>query len=177
MAMGINHLRIEIGGDEPCAEPVVFTLQERAGWLTARMELPAWYERLSIEQARTFMTAVSGFYKMCGVEFVHEQIEQCFAPDVPRYDFHERGLLVWPTPESETPVLYDLTTTAEPSQLVSPAEPCALPTLDRQRLFFAAAPIRWAQWVDMWERESKRLDDDAQTRGRLRTWGTTLETS
>jgi len=74
-------------------------------------------------------------------------------------------------------VLYDLRTNAEQSQLVSPTVPCSLPTLDRQRLYFAAAPIRWAQWVDMWERESKRLDDDAPGRAPHRPWGSTLEAS
>ncbi|MBL9083230.1 MAG: hypothetical protein JNK76_15560 [Planctomycetales bacterium] len=176
VVLGLNHLQIDIGNDEEAAEPLTLTLREQAGWLTARMTLPAWYERLSVEQARTFMSAVSGFYKMCGVEFVHEQIEQCFAPDVPRYDFCDQGLLVWPL-GADLPVLYDMTRPTEPSQLVSPAEPCSLPTLDRQRLFFAAAPIRWAQWVDMWERESRRLDDDAQLRGPARPWGTTLEAS
>ena len=177
VSMGLNHLRLTIVGEEPNVDPLVITLQEKSSWLTARMTLPSWYERLSVEQIRTLMSAVSGFYKMCGVEFVHEQIEQCFAPDVPRYDFSDRGLIVWPDAQSESPVLYDLRTNAEQSQLVSPTVPCSLPTLDRQRLYFAAAPIRWAQWVDMWERESKRLDDDSPGRSLHRPWGSTLEAS
>jgi hypothetical protein len=34
-----------------------------------------------------------------------------------------------------------------------------MPTLDRQRLVFAGAPIRWAQWVDFWEREGRRTHE------------------
>ena len=45
---------------------------------------------------------------------------------------------------------------ADTSQLVSPTTPCAMPTLDRQRLVFAGAPIRWAQWVEFWERDGRR---------------------
>lgn len=171
LAMGINHLRISLSGDEVYAERLVITVQDKSGWMIAKMDLPAWYERLSVEQARTLMTAVSGLYKMCGVDFVHEQIEASFAPDVPRYDFNERGLLVWADDQSDAPVQYDLRRNSEQSQLVSPTVPCSLPTLDRQRLFFAAAPIRWAQWVDFWDRESRNLDEGTVTHDLDRPWG------
>jgi len=153
VTMGITHLRIALSGHAEYAEPLVISLQEKAGWMIARMETPPWYDRLSVEQNRTLTVAVMGFYKMCGVDFVVEQIEKCFVPELPRYDFNERGLVVWTDPDGEPEATYDLRRRDDGSQLVSPSVPCAMPTLDRQRLFFASAPIRWTQWVELWDRD------------------------
>ncbi len=172
VGMGLNHLRISLAGDGAFAEPLTIELVEKAYWLTSRTTLPGWYDRLPPEQARSLRTALTGWQKMCGVELVLEDIEECFAPDVPTYDLCERGLLVWPDKNVDEPVLYDLRNNPEGSQLVSPTVPCAMPTLDRQRLVFAAAPIRWAQWVDFWDREGRRHGDTAATSpaDRLRDW-------
>lgn len=155
VTLGIAHLRISLTGHGEYAEPLVITLRDKSGWMIARLETPPWYDRLSVEQNRTLTIAVMGFYKMCGVDFVAEQIEKCFVPELPRYDFNERGLVVWTDPDGEPEAVYDLRRRDDGSSLVSPSVPCALPTLDRQRLFFAAAPIRWSQWVDMWDREGE----------------------
>jgi len=160
-SLGITHIRVSLAGRDDYSEPLTVTLHEKAGWLIARMETPAWYDRLSLEQNRTLTMAVMGFYKMCGVDFVVEQIEKCFVPELPRYDFNERGLVVWTDPDGEPEATYDLRRGDDADVLVSPSVPCTLPTLDRQRLFFAANPIRWTQWVEMWETEDRRSTADA----------------
>lgn len=168
--MGTNHLQISLSGDGDFAEPLVVVLEEKSYWLTSRTTLPGWFDRLSPEQVRTLQTALLGWQKMCGVELIYEQIEECFAPDVPTYDLCEAGLLVWPTKDAEAPVLYDLRNNPEGSQLVSPTVPCAMPTLDRQRLMFASAPIRWAQWVDLWEREGRRAAESTAVQLLAQPW-------
>jgi hypothetical protein len=159
VGMGTNHLRIGLAGTGEFTVPLVMSLEEKAGWLAARTDWPEWFERLGPEAARALQMAIFGFYKQCGVELVHEQIEECFAPDVPRYELCDKGLMAWSAVPADGPVLYDLRTDADTSQLVSPTTPCSMPTLDRQRLVFAGAPIRWAQWVDFWERDGRRTHE------------------
>jgi hypothetical protein len=154
--MGITSLRLPVYVDSLGEEPLVIMLQEKAGWLTAHLERPAWFERLSPEQMHAWTAALSGFYAMSGVDLVREQVDACFEPNVPRYDLREQGLVVWPEPHGDLEVIYNLREDAEQSPLVTPSAPCALPTLDRHRLVFSSAPIRWSNWVDLWQRESRR---------------------
>ena len=153
--MGIAHLQFTLAGDGEFSEPLTLTLQEESNRLTARASLPTWFDGLAPEQARAITNAVLGLYKMCGVELIHEQIEACFAPDVPPYEICEAGIIVRPDPTSDVAVLYDLQSAADDGGLISPATPSTLPTLERRKLVFSAAPIRWRQWVDLWEREDR----------------------
>jgi hypothetical protein len=154
--MGLTSLRLPVYIDKLGSEPLVITLEEKAGWLVAQLERPAWFEQLSLEQTHAWTAALTGFYAMSGVDLVREQVEACFEPNVPRYDLREQGLVVWPEPHGDLEVIYNLREDAEQAPLVTPSAPCALPTLDRHRLVFGSAPIRWSNWVDLWERESRR---------------------
>jgi len=119
---------------------------------------------------------VLGLYKMSGVELVHEQIEACFLPDVPRYDVCESGLVVQPDPNSPMEVSYDLRSESDRKPLVSPTVPSALPTLDRRRLVFSASPIRWRQWVELWQREDRTADGAESYDGFEPSWKGALRT-
>lgn len=170
VGLGTSHLRFTVAGADELAEPIVLTLTEKAGWLTARATMPSWVERLEPHQSRALTIAVMGLFKMSGVELIYEQIDDCFSPDVPPYELCEAGLLVRPDKFSDAEVLYDLRRTAELTPLVSPTTPSPLPTLDRQRLVFAAAPIRWAQWVEMWQRDGLHRPDESPRDDRNRPW-------
>jgi hypothetical protein len=158
VGLGMSHLRLAIRGEGEYAAPLVLVLQEKANWLTARTHLPPWFDRLAPEQARSLLVAISGLYKMSGVDLVYENIDECFAPDLPPYEVCEDGLQVCPDRLSDTPVLYDLRHLSPHAQLVSPTTPSSLPTLDRRRVLFASAPMRWSQWVDHWERDARYGD-------------------
>jgi hypothetical protein len=177
VGLGTSHLRFTLVGDGDYAEPLVLTLQEKAGRLTARAAMPAWFDRLEPEQARSLTNAVLGLYKMSGVELVHEQIEACFAPDAPPYEICEAGIVVRPDPNSDQQVLYELKPSAEETALISPATPSTLPTLDRRRLVFAAAPIRWKQWVTLWERADRAGGEADVHDGIEPSWKRALRTS
>jgi len=151
--LGLNNLRLSIAGPSPYVEPLWITLQEKAGWLTVRMRRPAWFENLSAEQSHALNTALAGWFKMSGVELIHEQIETSFEPYAVDYELCEDGLLVTPRGSSEPAVVYPLRDDGRGGPLVSPSAPSPLPTLDRQKLVFASAPIRWETWVETWQRE------------------------
>jgi hypothetical protein len=170
VGLGTNHLRFTLAGEGEYAEPLVLLLAEKAGWLTARAATPAWVDRLEPHQSRALTLAIMGLFKLSGVELIYEQIDDCFAPDVPPYELCEAGLLVKPDKFSDAEVLYDLRRNPELTPLVSPATPSSLPTLDRQRLVFAAAPIRWTQWVEIWQRDGRRTADGAATDDGDRPW-------
>ena len=121
--MGITSLRLPVYVDSLGEEPLVIMLQEKAGWLTAHLERPAWFERLSPQQIHAWTAALSGFYAMSGVDLVREQVDACFEPNVPRYDLREQGLVVWPEPHGDLEVIYNLRENAEQSPLVTPSRP------------------------------------------------------
>jgi hypothetical protein len=156
---------------------LILTLQEKANWLAGRTEMPSWFDRLAPEQARALTVAITGFYKMSGVELVYDQIDECFAPDVPPYELCDVGLEVRNSRDSDETVVYDLRSSPEQTPLVSPTTPSSLPTIDRQRLVFAASPIRWAQWVDLWEREGRRAGSHRPIDGIDRPWQDSIRTS
>lgn len=160
--LGLTSLRLPVHVDEFGEEPLVIMLEEKAGWLLAYVEKPAWFERLSPEQVHAWTAALSGFYAMSGVELVREQVEACFEPIVPQYDLREQGLVVWPEPHGDLEVIYNLRENADQLPLVSPSAPCMLPTLDRHRLVFSSAPIRWTSWVELWERETCKSEVGSQ---------------
>ncbi len=170
VTIGLGHVRFSLAGPGEFVEPLRLTLEEKANWLAARTELPSWFERLAPEQARALTVAITGFYKMCGVELVYDQIDECFSPDVPPYELCDDGLEVRPNRDSDETVVYDLRSSPEQTPLVSPTTPSSLPTIDRQRLVFAASPIRWAQWVDLWEREGRRAASQYSIDGIDRPW-------
>jgi hypothetical protein len=159
--LGNNNIRLSICGRAPWNEPLGITLQEKHGWLTARLSRPAWFDGLAPEQARPLRTAITGWFKLCGVELLHEQIETCFEPMQPEYDLYDEGIVVWPQEGDDRVILYQLRDDGRGGPLVSPSSPSSLPTLDRQRLVFAAAPLRWRAWIESWQREVSEEFDPA----------------
>nr|MBA2538148.1 hypothetical protein [Deltaproteobacteria bacterium] len=73
--------------------------EQQSGWLVASIPEPGWLAALDDNHRKIFEIALSGFYKLSGVELAREQLETALQGDgsaPPPYDISDEGLLVWP---------------------------------------------------------------------------------
>ncbi len=159
--LAITHVRVMLQNPAEPGELLQIVFQEKGNWLASRLIEPGWFERLGPEQSGAFRAALSGFYKYCGVELIHEQIENCLGSAASRYRIGDLGLIVRSDPHGDQEVTYDLRTNADRTPIIAPSAPCQLPTLDRHRLVFADTPIRWTTWIDTWQRVTRPWPSEA----------------
>ncbi len=132
-----NRIRIELAGP---ASSIHVEFEEHGGWLLAGLTCSSacpqsWLSHLSPKQGMAFRDALAGFYKLAGIDVVRERIESQLPPGVV-YDLTEQGLVVWPGPGHNGEAIYDLK---------------AGPQADA--LLYSSTPIRWADWVETWQRD------------------------
>ncbi|HUY33606.1 MAG TPA: hypothetical protein VMV69_12725 [Pirellulales bacterium] len=143
--------RFEFTCPELGETPLVIALEEQAGWLMARVVEPGWLDRLGEKPTQALADALTGFYKMAGVELVREQVDAALEPRWADYDVIEPGLLV--RTDGGDAAVYDL----RASPTIAPraeAPPYArLPAFDREQVVFAASPVAWDVWVEVWDRD------------------------
>lgn len=149
--VGANSLRFDLECPEIADVPLRMSIDEQAGWLVARVVESGWSAQLAEAPRQALADALTGFYKMSGVELVHEQIEATLEPAT-RYEVTERGLCVWT--ESGTLVrCYDLRDDEPPPQ-ADLWRPVTRPeAFDREQLLFASWPVSWELWVEVWDRD------------------------
>jgi hypothetical protein len=70
--MATNRIRIELVAATKDMPSLWLDLEERSGILAAGVSQPGWLERLNETERLTLADAVAGFYKLSGVQLVHE---------------------------------------------------------------------------------------------------------
>jgi hypothetical protein len=151
IAISSNRITLELRSiSEPASALVAF--EERSGWLVAGVLDPGWIGHLSEREGAAFLIALTGLYKLSGVELIREQIEAQFPADTMTFDILEEGLVVWPSTGYDVQALYFLRDgrQVEARPLLG-TFPIALPTLDTEQLLFSQRSIPWSQWVKAWE--------------------------
>jgi hypothetical protein len=152
--LGSNVVRIELLCPETSPRSMWLGLADQSGRMLARVVQPGWLLALGEAELQTFANSLAGFYKLAGVDLVHEQIVAGLEPAPPLYDIAEEGLVVWPNGRFESEVVYDLRESASLSPLTtSAASHAQLPALDRQSMVFANWPLYWQRWLEIWERD------------------------
>jgi hypothetical protein len=144
-----NRVQIVIGCASVSPELAHITLEEQSGWLIATIRKPGWIAQLSAERRAILELALAGFYKLCGVELVREQLEAAIgtAP----YDVATEGLVVWPGAGYATEVIYDLHA-REPVATVRGASLAGEPiSLGGKHALFGREPIAWSAWTGAWQ--------------------------
>jgi hypothetical protein len=144
---GSNRVRLELACPRVGTGRMSVTFEEQSGWLLAGTDDPGW--RLTEEQSAVLDLALTGFYKVAGVDLLRSDIESALGRPWP-YDVCDAGLVVWPDHDAE--VLYDLN--AEPEivpHVISGKPPEELPTVSADRLIFCCRPVPWVDWVTAWE--------------------------
>jgi hypothetical protein len=149
--LGSNRIRISLERQDVTGiGSIVLGFEEQSGWLVAGVVEPGWLTRLSQTELRVFAAALSGFYKLAGVELVREQVESLLGATPPPYDIAEGGLIVWPDADYESEATYNLRN----GPLLVPRateDAPALPSFEADRVIFARRPLTWSRWVAVWE--------------------------
>ncbi|HVV83155.1 MAG TPA: hypothetical protein VHE35_08745, partial [Kofleriaceae bacterium] len=154
--VGSNRLRIDLVCPSAGQGVMTIAFEEQSGWLVAGLPQVGWLAALAPDQRRVFEIALAGFYKLCGVDVVREQIEAVLvrgglaAP--PAYDFAEDGLVVWPGPGFDVELVYDLRSAQPVAVVRGPAFDGPRPVLAGRHALFGREPIAWKAWSLTWER-------------------------
>ena len=135
-------------------------MQEQSGWLLACLAQKGWLGDVSQEQWNSFLNALEGFYRKCGIDLVREQIETNFTRDYP-YDIDNDGLLIWPTVQFDVEILASLTKEG----LVRPvpaakAADAGLVPIAHEKIRFSATYTEWQEWERIWSTEETNLKSD-----------------
>ncbi|HUY93362.1 MAG TPA: hypothetical protein VMV10_31840 [Pirellulales bacterium] len=146
---GASSVRFELHCAEHAAAPLAIALEEQSGWLVARVVEPGWSAALERGAQQALADAMTGFYKIAGVELIREQIVSALEPGA-RYEINENGLLVWSEPDARR-VEYDLRKRSEEARTATAAR--AFDGIDLEQLAFFASPVTWELWVEVWDRD------------------------
>lgn len=145
---GASSVRFELQSTEHAA-PLAIALEEQSGWLIARVIEPGWSAALEDGAQQALADALTGFYKISGVELIREQIESALDSSA-RYEIDDRGLSVGSEPGAAV-VHYNLREGAEESR--STLAGAKLDGVDLEQLAFFASPVTWELWVEVWDRD------------------------
>jgi hypothetical protein len=153
IVLGSNRVSIEICCPDLSKDPLLVSFEDRSGWLMAGIQRAGWLSDLSVRQAQALATALAGFYKLAGVEFVREQIEACFA-DHPAYDVIPPGLIVRQESDFGVEAVYTVPSPGilQPqSRTGAPVD--GFPALTSRQLMFREVPVFWETWVEAWQQD------------------------
>jgi hypothetical protein len=152
--LGTNAVKLAIGCPDVAEANLLVALEVQSGWLVADVSSTGWVDRLLPHQRQVLATALLGLYKSAGVDLVRQQIEGQFPPPMPCYDIAAVGLVLWPDTEEDVEVVYDLHEEARIApRSVRGLARRSLPTLERRQLVFQDVPVRWDDWVAIWNRD------------------------
>ncbi len=146
-----NSVRVQLHCPELGSEPLELLFEEQSGWLLACVPRPGWSERLGFAEEALLLDALSGFYRMAGVDLIREQITSALRPAGTPYDVNEEGLTLWPDGEYREEAAYAL----HRKGILRPAPRNIarlydLIPLGREQLVFSATPIERDAWEARW---------------------------
>jgi hypothetical protein len=141
--ISLSAVRLDPAADRP--QPMgaaTITFEERHGYLTARISEPGWLVMLDAPARAAFADALKGFYKLAGIDLIHEHILAQNDPTPADWTIDRDGLLVLTTAKGE--------------------EKLDLETIDqeqRAKWLYNEWPLNWDDWVATWEADARRITD------------------
>lgn len=145
VALASNLVRFEVGNIEYPGSVVRVAIAEQGGCLVARLEHSGWPQRLPEADQHAWNRALTGMYKLAGVDLVAHAVERAL-PEGVLWDVEPRGLVVRFGPFDER--IYDLDA---PDRLVPQPDGPPAPTLIADEVVFRRLSIDWAGWVEDWQ--------------------------
>ena len=164
-SIGLATNRIEIAFDrrrDDSGEPLVIEFEELGNWLCARIVSAGWLTTLRAEDRDRLNAALSGLYKLAGVELVHEHLDPVLRGIGGWKEFTPHGLVVHNQEHFERTATYAILSEEEvllPQQESSDGHP-AWPILTRREAIFDETEIAWKDWVAIWSRGEDRIWPD-----------------
>jgi hypothetical protein len=152
--IGSNRVQFELACASVSREKARIRFEQQSGWLVASIPEPGWLAALDDNHRRIFEIALSGFYKLSGVDLVREQLEKALEGDAgapPPYDISDEGLLIWPAGAYDTEVVYDLHKSKLVPKVRGHKSDVDLPDLDKRHARFGREPLYWSVWSTAWQ--------------------------
>jgi hypothetical protein len=153
--LGSNNIQMEILAPGTGRPGLRIIFEQQAGWLIAAIDDPGWTSTLDAGRLLTLTNALAGFYKLCGVDLIREQVDACFRPSKVHWLVDAFGLTVWPETGAEGRAVYPLKTHGALRPKLEGAVSPPLPELQAETLIYSAVPISWDRWVETWTRDQK----------------------
>jgi hypothetical protein len=150
--LGSNNIQIEINSSAAQHPSLQIGFEQQAGWLVAGIVEPGWLSDLDPDRRVTFANALAGFYKLCGVDLVREQVDAVFDRGY-RWTAGTQGLVVSPIDSDDAQAIYPLNSTGILKPMVTGKTKRAFPDVPSERVLFSAVPITWERWVNTWNRD------------------------
>ncbi len=152
--IGSNRIRVALRCGKLDAQPTWIVFEEQSGWLLASLSAQGWWRRLDAHHRQVFRDALAGLYKLAGAHLVRQQIEAAFPWPQVAYDLDRGRLVVWPSEDYACEAEYPL---EEPGKKLVPycRDPqlrLKLPVLAPEEVLFTRHPVRWGDWVRLWDR-------------------------
>jgi hypothetical protein len=149
--LAVNGIRFDVHCPEIAEAPLRIGLADQSGWLTSRIIEPGWAARLSDAPRQALADALTGLYKMAGVELVQEQIAANLDPQQ-TFEIIDRGLTVFGA-SAEPLQVFDLREDRSLGESDSWLPVIRPEPYDREALLFASWPVPWDLWVEVWDRD------------------------
>ncbi|HUP76995.1 MAG TPA: hypothetical protein VM260_00445, partial [Pirellula sp.] len=149
-----NSFSIELECPPPNESTVQLHMQEQSGWLIVSLSQVGWLKWVSKEQENSFLNALEGFYRKCGIDLVRQQIETNFTKNH-AYDVDSAGLIVWATTQFDVEIVADLEHEGviQPQPAFQAAQAGIVP-IEREKVVFSATHSDWKVWERIWSDKS-----------------------
>jgi hypothetical protein len=162
-----NRLRIELACPSLGDGIATIMFEEQSGWLVAGVPERGWLDAVPADERVVLEVALTGFYKLSGIELVREQLTSVLAAgglSGVAFDLTDDRLIVWPGSGFEVELVYDLRSPSLPSAIRGAYEG-PVPRLDGQHAVFARDPVATEAWFSTWERLVLGMDTSPLLKG------------
>ncbi len=148
-----NRFDLELWSSLAPERPLILRWEDLNGWLAARVVDPGWMTELPERTRSRLNVALTGLYKLAGVDLVREQVLSAVGstrdPEPGLELEHEAVRLI---SSHHAPVVYPLRAEGNSITPVSPdGTPAAdRPVVERGQLLFCETDVIWSEWVQQW---------------------------
>ncbi|MGF1583346.1 MAG: hypothetical protein ACFCD0_28840 [Gemmataceae bacterium] len=160
VSLCVTRVQVEIHNASYPDVPLILSFDLLAGHVVAKKRNLGWLEVLDEPTRAAFDQALGGLYKLSGVSFVDQDIRAALPDSEYRYELTPTRLLVWPSGDVKTLVIYPLHSSQGRLLPISVfgGDPSPKFELDAGRVLFAENPIFWGDWVEFWESQRSAVD-------------------
>jgi hypothetical protein len=147
--LGTNRIRFELRCRDAADPPMTFDIDLEGRYLLSRVSQAGWLGRLSESQRAALADALAGFYRLAGVDLIREELEPLL-PTGTSYAVTATGLCLWPASGVGSEISIPLDSQPEPGASSD------WPPGRAEQLLLSARPIRWIDWVAVFEQEDPK---------------------
>ncbi|MGC6419284.1 MAG: hypothetical protein ACON3Z_19330 [Bradymonadia bacterium] len=143
IGLSSHRITVEIGR-KAGERPFEIAFEEKSGWLVVGTLQSGWVSTLDDKSLGWLLAALTGYYKLAGVEIVREQLESVLGIEE-TYDIRSGHVVAWSEQTKQLESIYDLGQARAQLRGLGRPDPMAM------SLFFGAQRLMWDAWVGFWK--------------------------